>query len=119
MAHALGGLLDAPHGECNAILLPYVIEFNFPAIPERYAEIGKAMGLDVGGMAPDEVSRALVAALRQLRDELGLTYTLSQVGVAREDIPELAEIAIHDPCIFTNPRQPERRDIEAIYEKAL
>ncbi len=119
MAHALGGLMDAPHGECNAILLPYVIEFNFPAIPDRYAEIGKAMGLDVGGMAPDEVAPALVAAIRQLCDELGLTYTLSQVGVARDAIPQLAEIAIHDPCIFTNPRQPERRDIEEIYEKAL
>ncbi|HEX8960603.1 MAG TPA: alcohol dehydrogenase-like regulatory protein ErcA [Geobacteraceae bacterium] len=119
MAHALGGLLDAPHGECNAILLPYVVEFNFPAIPDRYREIGKAMGLDVGSMAPTEVISALVAALGRLREDLGLTYTLSQVGVAKDVIPELAEIAIHDPCIFTNPRQPQRRDIEEIYEKAL
>jgi len=119
MAHSLGGLLDAPHGECNAILLPYVIEFNFSAVPDRYTEIAKAMGLEVSGKAPAEVVSALVAAINRLSEGAGLIYTLEQLGVGRGVIPELAEIAMHDPCIFTNPRQPRRQDIEALYEKAL
>lgn len=119
MAHSLGGLLDAPHGECNAILLPYVVEFNFSAVPDRYTEIAKAMGLEVSGKAPSEVASSLVAALTHLGEDAGLTYTLGQLGVDRDVIPALAEIAMHDPCIFTNPRQPRRQDIEAIYEKAL
>lgn len=119
MAHSLGGFLDAPHGECNAILLPYVIEFNFPAAPDRYREVGKAMGLDMGGMAPIDAVSALVAVIDHLSKGAEMTYTLSQLGVGKGAIPELAERAMHDPCIFTNPRKPQLQDIEAIYEKAL
>ncbi len=119
MAHSLGGLLNAPHGECNAILLPHVIEFNFPAAPDRYREVGKAMELNMGGMAPLDAVSALVAAINDLNKRAKLTYTLGQLGVDRGVIPELAERAMHDPCIFTNPRQPRGKDIEAIYEKAL
>ncbi len=119
MAHSLGGLLDAPHGECNAILLPYVVEFNFDAVPDRYREEGQAMGLDVSGMTPAEVRSGIVSALERLNEVTGTSYTLGQLGVARSDIPELAEKALNDPCIFTNPRQPRLEDIEAIYEQAL
>ncbi|HEY6009813.1 MAG TPA: iron-containing alcohol dehydrogenase, partial [Geobacteraceae bacterium] len=119
MAHSLGGLLDAPHGECNAILLPYVIEFNFEAVPERYREIGKAMGLDVSGRAPAKVRSALESALVRLQEGAGLAHTLGEMGVDRGVIPELAEIAMNDPCIYTNPRQPRQQDIEAIYERAF
>jgi alcohol dehydrogenase class IV len=119
MAHSLGGLLDCPHGECNAILLPYVIEFNFDAVPDRYREIGKSMGLKISGMAPTEVRSALASALINLAEAVGVAYTLGRLGVKRGDIPELVEKAINDTCIFTNPRQMSRQDIEAIYEKAL
>lgn len=119
LAHSLGGRLDAPHGECNAILLPYVVEYNFDTIPERFREIGKAMGLPVEGAAPAEVRDALMSALKELSAGAGISYTLGELGVDRGVIPELAEIAMHDPCIFTNPRQPRREDIEAIYERAL
>ncbi len=119
MAHSLGGMLDSPHGECNALLLPLVIDFNFGAVPERYRLIGEAMGLATMGMAPDELRTALHSRIASLCETAGINHTLSQLGVAASDIPLLAEKALHDPCIFTNPRQPKRHDIEAIYEKAL
>lgn len=118
MAHSLGGLLDVPHGECNAILLPYVIEFNFSAVPERYREVGKAMGLNMGDTPMDAVS-ALASGIDSLSRGAELSSALGVMGVDRGVIPELAEMAMHDPCIFTNPRQPRRQDIEAIYENAL
>ncbi|ABQ27687.1 alcohol dehydrogenase-like regulatory protein ErcA [Geotalea uraniireducens] len=119
LAHSLGGLLDCPHGECNAILLPYVIDFNFDTVPDRYREIGRMMGLEVSGMAPAQVRSAITSAINRMNEATGISYTLSQLGVKESDIPELAEKAINDACIFTNPRQPTRQDIEAIYEKAL
>jgi alcohol dehydrogenase len=119
MAHSLGGLLDAPHGECNAILLPYVIAFNFDEVPERYREEGKAMGLDVDSMTPEEVKSGIVSALERLNEEAGASCTLGRLGVSRSDIPELAEKAFNDPCIFTNPRRPRLEDVEAIYDQAL
>lgn len=119
MAHSVGGILDAPHGECNAILLPYVIEFNFDVVPDRYREIGKAIGLDISGKSSPNVRSAIISALRHLARDAGISHTLSQLGIDTKIIPELAEKAMNDPCIFTNPRQPRLEDIEAIYEKAL
>lgn len=119
MAHSLGGMLDSSHGECNALLLPHVIDFNFSTVPERYRQIGEAMGLTTTGMSPDEIRTALHSRIKLLREAAGIIHTLAQLGVHRDTIPELAEKALHDPCMFTNPRQPEKRDIEAIYEKAL
>jgi len=119
MAHSLGGLLDAPHGECNALLLPYVIDFNFDAVPDRYMLVGEAMGLSTMGMALDDMRAALHSKITFLRESAGITHTLARLGIAKSDIPELALKALNDPCIFTNPRQPTIKDIEAIYEKAL
>jgi alcohol dehydrogenase class IV len=119
MAHSLGGMLDSPHGECNALLLPHVIDFNFATVPDRYKHIGEAMGLTTTGMAPDEIRFALHSKIRFLQEAAGLTRTLAEMGVARGDIPALARKAMNDPCIFTNPRQPKKRDIESIYEKAF
>jgi alcohol dehydrogenase class IV len=119
MAHSLGGLLDAPHGECNAILLPFIIDFNFQEAEERYREEAKAMGLQVDGMTPEEVRSGMVAVLRRLNEATGNSFGLGRLGVDRSAIPELAEKALNDPCIFTNPRQPTRKDVEAIYEQAI
>ena len=119
MAHSLGGMLDSPHGECNALLLPHVIDFNFGAVPDRYRQIAEAMGIAITGMTPEEIRATLHHRLDYLRIASGNTYTLSQLGVTRGDIPELAAKALADPTIFTNPRQPTMEDIEAIYERAL
>jgi alcohol dehydrogenase len=119
MAHAMGGLLDAPHGKCNAVLLPYVIAFNYQEVPGRYGEVAKAMGLEVNGRAPAEVISAMVSALGGLNEEAGISVSLGRLGVRSDMIPELAKTAMNDPCIYTNPRQPRPQDMESIYEKAL
>lgn len=119
MAHSLGGMLDSPHGECNALLLPHVIDFNFDAVPDRYRQIAEAMGVATTSMAAEEIRATLHYRLDYLREATGNTQTLSQLGVTRGDIPELAAKALADPTIFTNPRQPTLEDIEAIYERAL
>ena len=50
MAHSMGGYLDLPHGECNAILLTGVVAFNYPACPERFDRIAEAMGIPLNGL---------------------------------------------------------------------
>lgn len=119
MAHSVGGLLDYSHGECNSVLLPYVIDFNFDTAPERYREIGKSMGLEVFGIPDAEVKGKILSALKDMNEAVNIPQTLGQMGVAAGDIPALAEKAMKDPCLFTNPRKPTRQDIEAIYVKAL
>jgi alcohol dehydrogenase class IV len=119
MAHSLGGWLDFPHGEANALLLDHVVSFNFAAVPERYRRIGVAMGLELEGTPPAEVKTALVGAVKRLRTAAGISHTLGQKGVRSDDIPHLAATALRDACLATNPRQPRQRDIETIYAKAL
>jgi alcohol dehydrogenase class IV len=119
MAHSLGGLLDLPHGECNALLLRHVMDYNLPEAVERYQPIGHALGLDLRGLTTSQQSQALLAEVDRLRSAVGIKRTLEQVGVQRSDIPILARKAINDPCMVTNPRRPGVRDIEVIYEAAL
>jgi alcohol dehydrogenase len=116
MAHSLGGFLNLPHGEANALLLSYVLAFNFEAAAERYHQIARAMGLDVQA---EQAKSALLAALARLRGAAGVDRTLGQLGVQHRHIPELAEKAMQDACMVTNPRRPTQRDIEEIYEAAL
>mgnify|MGYP000216859674 CR=1 FL=1 len=59
LAHALGGFLDLPHGECNALLLEHVVRFNISKASDRYKQIGEAIGLEMTGIT--ERQRASVA----------------------------------------------------------
>jgi len=119
MAHSLGGHLDLPHGECNTMLLRHVAAFNYESASERYEQVGEAMGLDLRGMRTSRKKAAILSAIETLRAELGLTCTLGSRGVRASDVSALAEQALRDACLVTNPRRPDRRDLEVIYEEAL
>ncbi|BBD09834.1 alcohol dehydrogenase-like regulatory protein ErcA [Desulfovibrio ferrophilus] len=124
MAHAMGGLLDSPHGDCNASLLPHVVRANFNAAEARYRTIA---GVFVHGLSPGE---ALAAPANEIRDRLveelmgfgkqaGIPSGLSPMGMTRTDIPRLASLALKDACMLTNPKPFTQAEVEAIYEQAL
>jgi alcohol dehydrogenase len=119
MAHSLGGYLDLPHGQCNSMLLRHVAAFNFESASERYEQVGRAMGLELGEMTSSQRQAAILAAIESLRTELGLTSTLATSGIHVSDVSALAEHALGDACLVTNPRRPNQRDLEVIYEEAL
>jgi len=119
MAHSLGGLLDLAHGQCNAILLEHVVDFNFDAASDRYITLGEAMGLGFRGMARNAQKSALIETLKSLRKTVGITRTLSELGVTHNDIPALARHALHDACLVTNPIMPTLQEIEVCYEHAF
>jgi alcohol dehydrogenase class IV len=119
MAHAVGGLVDNPHGEADAMLVDHVVAFNYEAAPERFDIIAERLGLEPAGLSAGERRRALLGALRQLKRLLGLDLRMRDRGVTRSDIPMLARSAMADPCMVTNPRRPNLRDVEVMYEEAL
>jgi len=119
MAHSLGGFLDLPHGECNSILLDHVMAFNFSEVPERYTEVGQALGLDLVKMPADEKKNTILQTVDRFKKSVGIIKTLGQRGVKAADIPELATKALKDACMVTNPGDPSQRDIEVVYEEAL
>jgi alcohol dehydrogenase class IV len=119
MAHSLGGFLDLPHGECNALLLEHVVRFNMGAAPDRYGKIGEAMGIDMRGMSESERAKRIICALEALRIRVGVVDGLSVRGVRGADIAELASHAVADACLVTNPRHANIGDLKAIYGDAL
>lgn len=117
MAHSLGGLLDSPHGECNAQLLEHVIAYNYAAAAPRYRDIAAAMGINCPA---DAVScNALSEGIRQLRLSVGISSTLATQGITRDQLAQLAEKAMQDACMVTNPRRPTCQEIEELYASAL
>lgn len=119
MAHSLGGLLDLPHGQCNAILLDHVMDYNFDTCPDRYYDIGASLGVELDDkMSYDEKKTRVLDAVRTLKRNAGVTGTLSDMGVAKSDLKKLAEHAMNDPCMLTNPKQVRSEELEKIYEKA-
>ncbi len=119
MAHSLGGRLDLAHGECNAILLEPVVAFNFQAARQRYIRIGEAMGLTMQGLDVAEQKNELLHALSDFCRKVGIRKTLSDLGVTQSDLAPLAQLALQDPCLATNPITPTVQEIEQIYERVL
>ncbi len=119
MTHQLGGLLDMPHGEANAILLPYVMDFNFIAAIDKYIDIAHAFGEPLQGLSKRDAGQRAIVAVRQLADDIGIPKRLSEVGLQENVIPQLSINAYRDACLITNPRDASIADLEVIFRKAL
>ena len=120
MAHSLGAFYDTPHGVANALLLPYVMEYNADSTEERYRDIAKAMGVTgTENMTIEEARKVAIDAVRQLAIDVGIPQKLTEIGAKKEDIQALSELAMADACTPGNPKDPTIEDIKAIYEKAF
>jgi alcohol dehydrogenase len=117
MAHSLGGLKDSPHGECNAILLEHSIDFNYAHAPKRYKRILEHIFPNSGSIKQEEIKMNLIKMVRDLRLAVGITTTLSDLGIEKSDLHQLALNANNDACLATNPVDASLEQIEAIYEK--
>lgn len=119
MAHQLGGFYDIPHGLANAILLPYVMEFNLVANPVKFAKIAQASGEPVENLSIREAAEVAIRSVVRLSRDIQIPKTLKDVGVKSKDIPTLAKNAMTDLAIGTNPRATQPGDIRLLYHRAL
>lgn len=119
MAHSLGGYFDLPHGECNAILLPHVVDYNFNYASDRYKKIAEIVGLPISELTESQIKKQLVNYLLALKKNVNIVNVLKDKGVTADVIPVLAKKAIKDPCNATNPKAPTTSDLEVLYKEAL
>ncbi len=119
MAHPLGAFYDTPHGVANAVLLPYVMEYNAPCTGDKFKYIAEAMGVDTEGMSQDEYRAAAVNAVKQLSKDVGIPEKLHEIGVKEEDLPALAQSAFDDVCTGGNPRPCTVESILELYKIAF
>ena len=132
MAHQLGAQFHVPHGRANAMLLPYIIEYNseidrnsrsrdkYPPCVRKYVNMARTLGL----ATINEITtvRALVSWCQFMSKEMNEPLSVSALGtVTKEEyfaaIPQMTEAALRDACTATNPRTPSYEDVKAIYEK--
>ncbi len=106
IAHKTGAEFDIPHGCCNAILLPFVIQYNSKVCMERFAQIARYLGLP--GYTDKQLTDSLVASIKELNKKLDIKQTYAENGVTKEHLEEkidfIAEQAVADPCTASNPR---------------
>ncbi len=125
MAHQLGGFYDLPHGECNAILLPYVSEYNMLAKRERFAKIAELLGEKTCGLSLNEAAALGIAAIRKLSSDIGIPSGWKELAerygkkVSEKDIDVMPGNAQKDACGLTNPRNMRDLDVKAIFKAAM
>jgi alcohol dehydrogenase class IV len=112
LAHPLGALYGVHHGLLNAVLMPYVLAANLPAIEDDAAWLARSLGL--GGRSCDLIDWVLA-----LRGEIGIPASLAQAGAPAIDIAAVAAMAVEDPSAATNPIAFTKADYAAILEHAL
>lgn len=118
MAHQLGGFYNLPHGVCNAVLLPAVQEYNAKFVPELFIDIAQAMGISDVGEDEQKAVKEVLAAIRKLSKDVDIPINLNALGVKPEDYDVLATNAMKDACGLTNPHQPSKEEVIALYHQA-
>jgi alcohol dehydrogenase len=119
MAYPLGGMFNVPHGLANAVLLPYVIDYNIIGSPDKYAVVADLMGCDTEGLSARDAAQGVVEAIYALNGDVGIPSSLAALDIPREKIPEMARIALTvTRPVENNPRRPSLDDVIKIYEIA-
>jgi len=118
LAHPIGGLYDANHGRVNAVLLPEVLNYDFPVVRQKLPEMATALGhhdpedyREAQEMTQETVLTLLEAA--------NVTGGLRKIGVKEEDLPLLAQRAYKDVCLLTSPRQTDEDDLLTLLKRAF
>jgi len=116
MAHALGGLYDAPHGLCNSIGLIDVCRHNLSAAPEKYALMAHAVtGLDVSGLTAIKAGEKFIDECEKLRADLSITKKFKDLGMLAKDADALAGFAKNDICSEGNPKDIGIEEMKAVF----
>ncbi|MFI6549338.1 maleylacetate reductase [Streptomyces prunicolor] len=106
LCHTLGGTLDLPHAQTHTVILPHSLAYNAGSAPRAIAALSRALD------ASPDPSRALW----ELAGRLGAPRSLRALGMAREDIPRIVELAIANP--YANPRPVTAEAVEALLRAA-
>ncbi|QEM08898.1 iron-containing alcohol dehydrogenase [Mucilaginibacter rubeus] len=118
LSYPLGSMYHIAHGLSNALLLPFVMEYNIPAAPERYAAIARALGCS-SSINDFETAHAGVEKIRQLIRDCGIPATLKEIDIDKNTIPQMAADAMKITRLLkNNPRPITIDDAVNIYEAA-
>ncbi|WP_084575717.1 1-propanol dehydrogenase PduQ [Sporomusa malonica] len=128
LAHALGGTFHISHGRANALLVSAVIEYNAHLnntasrdIAEKYAKLAAVVQLPARTYREGAIN--FMQAVKDLKKSLGIPNSIRELGIDKSmfetEVGNMVELALHDRCTPTNPRQPSREDLIGIFQKSF
>ncbi|MBX6324120.1 MAG: iron-containing alcohol dehydrogenase, partial [Rhodospirillaceae bacterium] len=113
LSHPVGAHFDTHHGLTNAVVMPYVLQFNRPAVEAKLTRLAAWLGL------PDPSYRAVLDWVLDLRSRIGIPHTLKELGVPPNVVDQLAEEAAVDPSAGGNPVPVGVPELKAMFEAAI
>ncbi len=120
MAYPLGGMFGIPHGLANAVLLPYVTEYNLIGNLGKYAFLAQLLGQDTSELSVRDGAEVTVEELHLLNQDLNIPANLQELDIPEDKLEEMAEIALTVAVpVKNNPRQPTKDEVISIYQDAM
>ena len=126
IAHTIGGKFHISHGRSNALVLPYVMEFNAntdasekTVCARKYQRMAKLVGLPYANT--QTAVNSLIRRIREMENVFGIPDSLKKLDIKVEDVlavkDDMIQAALADTCTATNPRKADAADIETILGK--
>ncbi|WP_003542231.1 iron-containing alcohol dehydrogenase [Desulfotomaculum nigrificans] len=119
IASPLGGYFHVPHGLANAVMLPYVMEYNMTTAAEKFADIARLIGVADQGSNVRVMARKAVEAVKELAQDIKIPAKLRDVGAKEEQLPMVAKDALKSIQLRFNARVSGERDILELLQKAF
>ena len=112
ISHPVGAIYHTHHGTTNAVCMPKVLEFNAPAIRDRFGAVAAYLGID-GGFD------GFCAFVDEFNEAFSIPKTLTALGVTNPDLDHLAAAAMRDPSTGGNPVEMTEANTRALIEAML
>jgi len=113
LSHGIGALFDTHHGLTNAVVLPYVMRHNEAAIAGKMELLGRVLGVDQPGFA------GVLDWYQGFRENLGVPENLGEIGVSTDKADRIAEMALVDPSLPTNPMPASADQLKDLFVDAV
>lgn len=113
LSHPCGAVLNTHHGLTNAVVMPYVLVFNRPAIEDKMTSLAAYIGM------PNPSFQAVLDWILELRETIGIPHTLAELGVTEAHVDDLTAKAVIDPSGGTNPVPLNDSNLAQLYRDAM
>jgi alcohol dehydrogenase class IV len=115
LEYPVGVATGCTHGAGNGLLLPYVMQYNIPACPDRLATVARLLGEATDGMADQDAAELAVDAVQRLKADIDVPLRLSMLGIEEEELRSLAEATVQITRLLqANPRPLDADSLEEV-----
>lgn len=119
LSHALSAVCNLQHGLANAIVLPFVMNYNKEVSRSEYTIVAREFGINIFGMDELEAAEKAIKEVKSLNKRIGIPASLRDVGVKEDQLYEIGGKAFLDPCHYTNSRSCTEDDLMSLLKEAF